>query len=68
MECMDKDQLPELALYYIALLLLVFFILEVLQAAVGEISFWIEMVIILGIVFTYRYIAVWLGIAPSSEE
>ncbi|WP_240938430.1 hypothetical protein [Haloarcula rubripromontorii] len=65
---MDKDQLPELALYYIALLLLVFFILEVLQAAVGEIAFWIEMVIILVIVSAYRYVAVWLGIAPSSGE
>jgi hypothetical protein len=68
MECMDKDQLPELALYYIALLLLVFFILEVLQAAVGEIAFWLEMVIILIIVSAYRYIAVWLGIAPSCGE
>lgn len=65
---MDKNQLLELALYYIALLLLVFFILEVIQAAAGEIAFWLEMVIILIIVSAYRYIAVWLGIAPSSEE
>jgi hypothetical protein len=65
---MDKNQLLELALYYIALLLLVFFILEVIQAAVGEIAFWLEMVIILIIVSAYRYIAVWLGIAPSGGE
>jgi len=65
---MDKNQLLELALYYIALLLLVFFILEVIQAAVGEIAFWLELVIILIIVFAYRYIAVWLGVAPSGWE
>jgi len=65
---MDKDQLLELALYYIAMLLLVFFILEVSQAVVGEISFWLELVIIFVVVFAYRYIAAWLGVAPSGWE
>lgn len=65
---MDKNQLLELALYYIAMLVLVFFILEVIQAAVGEIAFWLELVIILVVVFAYRYIAVWLGVAPSGWE
>ncbi|MDT3433268.1 hypothetical protein [Haloarcula sp. 1CSR25-25] len=65
---MDKNQLLELALYYLAMLLLVFFILEVTQAVVGEIAFWLELVIILIIVFAYRYIAVWLGVAPSGRE
>ena len=65
---MDKNQLLELALYYLAMLLLVFFILEVTQAVVGEIAFWLELVIILIIVFAYRYIAVWLGVAPSGRK
>ena len=65
---MDRNQLLPLALYYIVLLLLVFVILEVSQAVVGEISFWLEMVIILGIVFVYRYIAVRLGLDPSGGE
>jgi hypothetical protein len=65
---MDKNQLLELALYYIAMLILVFFILEVTQAVVGEIAFWLELVIILVVVFAYRYIAVWLGVAPSGRE
>jgi hypothetical protein len=65
---MDRDQLPELALYYIAMLLLVFFILEVAQAIAGEVAFWLEMVIILVVVSAYRYIAVWLGVAPSDRE
>lgn len=68
MGCMDRDQLPELALYYIAMLLLVFFILEVAQAVAGEVAFWLEMVIILVVVSAYRYIAVWLGVAPSGRE
>lgn len=65
---MDKDQLLELALYYIAMLLLVFFILEVAQAVVGTVAFWLELVIILVVVFAYRYIAVWLGVDPSGRE
>jgi hypothetical protein len=65
---MDKDQLVELALYYIAMLLLVFFILEVAQAVVSEVAFWLELVIIFVVVFAYRYIAVWLGVDPSGRE
>lgn len=65
---MDRNQLLELALYYIVLLLLVFAILEVSQAVVGDISFWLEMVIILAVVSVYRYIAVQLGLDPSGSE
>jgi amino acid permease len=65
---MDKDQLLELAPHYIAMLLLVFFILEASQAVVGEIGFWLELVLILVIVFVYRLLVVQLGIAPSSWE
>jgi hypothetical protein len=65
---MEKNQLVELALYYIAMLLLVFFILELSQAVVGDIAIWLEFAIILVVVFAYRYIAVWLGIDPSGRE
>ena len=65
---MEKDQLVELALYYTAMLLLVFFILELSQAVVGDIAFWLEFGIILVVVFAYRYIAVWLGLDPSGRE
>lgn len=65
---MDKDQLLELAPHYIAMLLVVFFILEVSQAVVGEIGFWLELALILVIVFVYRIVVVQLGIAPSSWE
>ncbi|NHX41676.1 MULTISPECIES: hypothetical protein [Haloarcula] len=65
---MEKNQLVELALYYIAMLLLVFFILKLSQAVVGDIAIWLEFGIILVVVFAYRYIAVWLGIDPSGRE
>lgn len=65
---MDKDQLLELAPHYIAMLLVVFFILEVSQAVVGEIGFWLELALILVIVFVYRIVVVQLGVAPSSWE
>ncbi|WP_434530835.1 hypothetical protein ACODNH_19020 [Haloarcula sp. NS06] len=65
---MNRNQLLPLVIYYIVLLVLVFVILEVSQAVVGEISFWLEMVIILGVVFAYRSIAVRLGLDPSGRE
>lgn len=65
---MDKNQLLELAPHYIAMLVLVFLILEGVQAAVGGIGFWVELVLIVVIVFLYRPIVVKLGIAPSSWE
>ncbi|WP_137681809.1 hypothetical protein [Haloarcula mannanilytica] len=65
---MDKDQLLELAPHYIAMLLLVFFILEVSQVVVGEIAFWLELVLIMFVVFAYRLAVVRLGFAPSSWE
>jgi hypothetical protein len=65
---MDKDQLLELAPHYIAMLLLVFFILEVSQVVVGEVSFWLELGLIMVVVFAYRFIVVRLGFAPSSWQ
>ncbi|MDS0222307.1 hypothetical protein NDI54_13235 [Haloarcula sp. S1AR25-5A] len=65
---MDKDQLLELAPHYLAMLLLVFFILEVSQTIVGQVAFWLELALIMLVVFGYRFIVVRLGFAPSSWE
>jgi hypothetical protein len=65
---MDRDQLVELVPHYIAMLLLVFLVLSIVRTAVGEIGFWIELVIVLIIVSLYRPIVVRLGYAPSSWE
>jgi len=65
---MDIDGLKELAPHYVALLVLVFLVLTAVQAVVGEIGFWVELAIILVVVFTYRPIVVRLGVAPSGWE
>ena len=62
---MDIDGLKELAPHYVALLILVFLVLTAVQAVVGEIGFWMELAIVLVIVFAYRPIVVRLGVAPS---
>jgi hypothetical protein len=46
----------------------VFVVLTVVQAAVGEVGFWVEMAIVVVVVFAYRPAVVRLGIAPSEWE
>ena len=65
---MDTDQLLELAPHYIAMFILVFLILAIVRATVGEIGFWTELAIIFAIVFAYRPIVMRLGIGPSRWE
>ena len=65
---MDTDRLLEIAPHYVAMLLLVFLVLAVVRAAVGEIGFWVELVIIFVVVFAYRPIVIRLGIAPTDWE
>lgn len=65
---MDTDQLKELVPHYIAMLVLAFGAIAILRAALGEPSFWIELVIIAVIVFAYRPIVKELGIGPSEWE
>ncbi|WP_136589835.1 hypothetical protein [Salinigranum halophilum] len=62
---MDTDRLKELAPHYAAMFLLVFVVLTIVQLAVGEIGFWIELAIVVVVVFAYRPLAIRLGIAPS---
>ena len=62
---MDTDQLKELVPHYVAMLLLVFAGIMLVQVVVGEIGFWAEMAIVVVIVFAYRPIVVRLGVAPS---
>lgn len=66
--CMDIDALKELAPHYVALMILVFLALTVVQVVVGEIAFWMELVIVLVVVFAYRPIVVKLGVAPSGWQ
>ena len=65
---MDTDRLIDLAPHYLAMFILVFLTLAVVQAIVGEIGFWIELVIIVAIVLVYRPVVTRLGIGPSNWE
>lgn len=65
---MDTDQLVELIPHYIAMLVVVFGVIAVIQAVAGGLSFWIELVIVIVIVFSYRAAVLWLGVGPSRWE
>jgi hypothetical protein len=65
---MDTDRLIELAPHYVAMFVLVFLILAIVRAVVGEIGFWIELAIVFVVVFAYRPTVIRLGIAPSGWE
>lgn len=62
---MDTDRLIELAPHYIAMFILVFLVLAIVRAIVGEVGFWIELAIIVVVVFVYRPVVMRLGIGPS---
>ncbi|MFC7021253.1 MULTISPECIES: hypothetical protein [Haloarcula] len=65
---MDTDRLLELAPHYIAMLALVFLVLELVTILVGDIGFLTELAIIVVIVFAYRPIVIRLGVAPSGWQ
>jgi amino acid permease len=58
----------EVAPHYIAMFICVFIVLTIVQAAVGEVGFWVEMAIVVVVVFVYRPAVMRLGIAPSGWE
>lgn len=63
---MDRDDLVEITPHYVAILLLVFLVLSVVGPLLGDVSFWLELVIILVIAFLYRFVVVRLGVAPTA--
>ncbi|QSG08007.1 hypothetical protein [Halapricum desulfuricans] len=65
---MDREQLIELVPHYVAMLILAFLTLAVVSVAVGEIGFWIEVALIVVVVFGYRLVVVRLGVGPSVWE
>lgn len=68
MKGMDKAGLIELVPHYIAMLLLLFLLLAVIRALLGEMNFWIELLVALSVAFAYRPIVQRLGVAPSVWE
>lgn len=63
---MDKDQLLDVIPHYIAMMLLVFLVLGVIRRFIGDIGFWVELVIIFLVVFAYRPVVMQLGVGPNA--
>ena len=63
-----KDRIIELAPHYAVMLVLIFVTLTVLRGLFGEQSFWIELLILLAVVFAYPPVVRRLGYAPSSWQ
>lgn len=64
----DRDQLAELAVHYLAMLVLVFLVLAAVRSVAGEIGFWREFVFVVIVVALYRPLVTYLGVAPSMWE
>lgn len=65
---MDTDRLLELGAHYVAMLLVWLVVITGLRALVGEMSFWIELAVIVVVVLAYRFIVQQLGITPRAWE
>ena len=65
---MDQNYLRELVPHYLAMLILGFGSLAVLRWAVEDPQLWIELAIVLSVVFSYRPAVLILGIAPDSWQ
>lgn len=64
----NVDRLVETVPHYLAMLILIFLVLGVVRVTVGELGFWIELVIVLVIAFVYPPLVRRLDVAPSSWE
>ena len=64
----DTDRLAELVPHYVAMLALVFLVLTAVRAVAGPVGFWVELVVVVVVVFAYRPVVLRLGVAPSSWE
>ena len=65
---MVRRELLELAAHYVVMLTIVFVVLGVVRGVYGDLSFWIDVVIIGVIVFSYRPLVLRLGVAPEMWE
>ncbi|MHC3437659.1 hypothetical protein ACYJ1Y_06035 [Natrialbaceae archaeon A-gly3] len=65
---MSRRELLEVAAHYVVMLTLVFLVLGVVREVVGDLSFWIDVVIIGIVVFSYRPLVSRLGVAPAMWE
>lgn len=61
----NKDDILELVPHYVAMILLVLFVMTLIRAAIGVQHVLVEFAFILALVFAYRPIIVRLDIVPT---
>lgn len=64
----DTDSLKEVVPHYVAMLLIIFVVINAIRITVGDLGFWIELVIVLIIATAYQPAVLRLGIAPKAWE
>ena len=62
---MDTERLKAVAPHYAAMVLLSILALMVARLALGELGFWVELVIVFAVVFAYRPVVSLLGLEPA---
>ncbi|HKL30752.1 MAG TPA: hypothetical protein VJ898_15985 [Natrialbaceae archaeon] len=65
---MDTDRILAVAPHYVAMVLLAILVFTVVEAIVGRLGFWAELLIIALVVFSYRPAVMALGIGPEAWE
>ena len=64
----DRASLLESIPHYLAMLVVIFLVLIVLRGFVGNLGFWVELVVVIVVASLYAPVVRRLGIAPSSWE
>jgi len=64
----DRDDVVELAVHYLAMLLLMFVALYVLRATASGLNFWLEFVVLVIVVSFYRPVVERLGVSPNAWQ
>lgn len=62
---MEREQLIEVIPHFLALVILLFLVLFLVRTLVGEVGFWVELLIAFGIAVVYRPLVKRLGVAPE---
>lgn len=65
---MDKSHILEVAPHYLMMMFLILVVFNVIRFVYGEIGLWVELAIAFAIVFSYRPVVKYLGVAPTAWE
>lgn len=64
----NRSRLVELLPHYLALLILIFLVLAIVRATMGDLGFWIELAIVVAVGLGYPTVVRMLGVAPSAWD